>query len=142
MCRAFEAQARQDLENEGCPPCYPPEVDVPLQNPPEKYQAIIEYWKSFAGTAEMALRPQLSNWRAFRAFQLKTRRYYRNISFSKYVDVIQERRQSHNLSGDVRLLLDPEQQSRLGNWIEFQNYHLQRLEDFSKEVGRGKEGVG
>lgn len=37
------------------------------------------------------------------------------------------------MGGDVRLLLDPEQQSRLENWMEFQNYHLKRLERFEKK---------
>lgn len=30
-------------------------------------------------------------------------------------------------------MFDPEKQSRLENWIEFQNYHLERLERFEKK---------
>ena len=41
--RVLEAQARKDLENEGCPPSYPPDLNIPLRNPPEKYEAIISY---------------------------------------------------------------------------------------------------
>lgn len=39
----------------------------------------------------------------------------------------------HNMGGNVRLVLGPEQQSQLENWMEFQNYHLQRLEQFEKK---------
>ncbi|KAI9781670.1 MAG: hypothetical protein M1816_002227 [Peltula sp. TS41687] len=131
--RVFEAQAREELESENCPPCYPAYLDVPLQNPPEKYQAIISYWKSFQGIYEVVLRAQLSDWRKFRYFQRRIRAYYRNQSFSSFVDKVRERRKRHGVGGVVRLLLDPKQQSPLENWMEFQNYHLQRLENFEKE---------
>lgn len=65
-------------------------------------------------------------------FQRKIRAYYRNNSFSSFVDEVRERRRRHGVGGDVRLLLGPEQQSRLENWIEFHNYHLKRLEGFGK----------
>ena len=126
--RVLEAQAREELENEGCPPCYPLDLDIPLRNPPEKYQAIIGYWKSFPGTYEVVLCAQRTNWRKFRAYQLRTRDRYRDKSFTKFVDEVCERRRRHALGGDVRLLLDPKQQSRLENWIEFQNYHLRNHE--------------
>ena len=49
------------------------------------------------------------------------------------MDKVRERRRRHNLNSDVRLLLDPRQQSQLENWMEFQNYHLQQLEKFEEE---------
>ena len=126
--RLLEAQTRTELENEGCPPCYPPYLDIPLRNPPGRYQAIISYWTSFPGTGDVVLCAQLSNWQIFRAFQRKIRRCYRNKPFSNFVNKVRERRRRHALCGDVRLLLDLEQQSPLDNWIEFQNYHLYHLE--------------
>lgn len=63
----------------------------------------------------------------------------RNRPFSNLVDEVRERRQRHGLSGHVRLLLDTEQQSRLDNWIEFQNRHLKRLEQFEKERDKLKQ---
>jgi hypothetical protein len=41
--REIEAKARKTLETEACPPCYPTYLEIPLQKPPEKYQAIISY---------------------------------------------------------------------------------------------------
>lgn len=86
--RVLEAQARKELENEGCPPCYPPDLDIPLRNPPEKYQAIIWYWQSFPGTDDVVLCAQLSDWRKFRTSQGRDRARYRNQPFSNFVDEV------------------------------------------------------
>jgi len=51
----LEAQARQDLESEGCAPCYPARLEVPVRHPPEKYRQIIEYWQSLRSTDDVVL---------------------------------------------------------------------------------------
>lgn len=122
--RVLEAQARQDLESDGCPPCYPPCLDAPVRNPPEEYRQIIEYWQSFSSTDDVVLCAQRSDWRKFRQSQRRLRHRYRNKSFSIFLDEVRERRRAHGLDGNVHLLLDPQQQSRQQNWIEFQDYHL------------------
>ncbi|KAF2817570.1 uncharacterized protein BDZ99DRAFT_457296 [Mytilinidion resinicola] len=132
--RVLEFRARKELEDDGCPPCYPPDLDFPLRNPPKKYQAIIQYWKS---VSDVVLCYQKLDWEKFRRLQAMVR--CRNRPFSKFVDEVRERRQRHGLGGDVRLLLDLERQSRLDNWIEFQNRHLKRLEQFEKERDRLKQ---
>ena len=129
--REMEAEARKTLETEGCPPCYPKYLEVPLREQPEKYQAIISYWKSFLGTGDVVLRAQLSDWKRFRNFQKGVRRYYRHRNFSEFVDQVRQRRRRHGLGGNVCLQLDLEQ-GRLETWIEFQDWHLQRLEGFEK----------
>ena len=131
--RTLEAQARKDLEDEGCPPCYPPDLDIPLQNPPEKYQAIIKYWKSFPGTGEVVLCAQRFDWQKFRTSQRRDRNRYRNKTFSNFVDGVRERRRRHEVGGHIHLLMGPEQQSRLETWMEFQNYHLTGLERLRKK---------
>jgi hypothetical protein len=65
--------------------------------------------------------------------QPRARGRHRNKPFSKFVDEVRERWRRHKVGGDVHLLLDPEQQSRLENWMEFQDYHLKRLEQFEKK---------
>ncbi|KAL8653602.1 MAG: hypothetical protein Q9210_002002 [Variospora velana] len=122
--RVLEAQARQDLESDGCPPCYPPHLDVPVRNPPGEYRQIIEYWQSFSSTDDVVLCAQRSDWRKFRQAQRTLRHRYRNKSFSVFVDEVLGRRRAHSLDDNVHLLLDPQQQSRQQNWIEFQDYHL------------------
>ena len=125
----FEAQARQDLESDGCPPCYPPHLDVPVRNPPEEYRQIIDYWQSFSSTDDVVLCAQMSDWRKIRLAQRRLRYRYRNKSFSIFVDEVRGRRRAHNLDDNLHLLLDRQQQSRQQqsrqqNWIEFQDYHL------------------
>ena len=120
----LEAQARPDLERDDCPPCYPPCLDVPVRNPPEEYRQIIEYWQSFSSTDDVVLCAQRSDWRSFRQSQQRLRLRFRKKPFSTFLDEVRERRQAYGLDGNVYLLLDPQQQSRQQNWIEFQDYHL------------------
>lgn len=137
--RIREAQARQELENEGCPACYPPDLDVPLRHVPEEYQPIVGYWKSFPGTGDVPLCAQRSDWQRFRVFQRMARRGSQDTPFSKFEDQVRERRRRHGLDGVVRLLLQPEQQSRLEQWIEFQNYQLMRLEWLEKDRDKAEQ---
>ncbi|KAL9013831.1 MAG: hypothetical protein Q9173_001498 [Seirophora scorigena] len=122
--RVLEAQARQDLERDGCPPCYPPHLDVPVRNPPEEYEQIIGYWQSFTSTDDVVLGAQRADWEKFRHTQRSLRHRYRNKSFSIFVDEVRARRRAHGLDDNVQLLLDPQLQSRQQTWIEFQDYHL------------------
>lgn len=85
------------------------------------------------------LRAQLSDWERFRGFQRKIRQYYRHKSFSDFEGKVRERRRRHQLGGDVRLRFNQGQQSRLENWIEFQNYHLHIHEGLEKERDDLKE---
>ena len=85
----------------------------------------------------MVLCYQKLDWEKFRKLQARVRS--RNRPFSNFVDEVRERRQRHGLGGDVCLLLDLEKQSRLDNWIEFQNRHLKRLEQFKEERDKLKQ---
>jgi len=55
------------------------------------------------------------------------------------MDKIRDRQWRQKVGGNVCLLLDPEQQSRLENWMEFQYYHLQCFEQFEKEQDKLKK---
>ncbi len=132
-CRMHETQARQDLESDGCPPCYPPHLDVPLRNPPEEYRQIVEYWQSFSSTGDVVLCAQRSDWRGFRESQRGLRYPYQNKPFSMFVDDVRERRRRHRLDDNVELLPDPQQQSREQTWVEFQDYHLRLHESQRKK---------
>ena len=138
--RKFEAQAREDLEKDGCPPCYPPHLVVPLQNPPEEYKPIIDYWQSMRPSSDVLLCEQREDWQNFRAFQARIRR--RHPIISTIIDEVRKRRQSHGLSGDVNLLMDHQQQSRQQNWLEYQWYHLRKHERLEKDRDELIEGEG
>ena len=142
--RVLESEARKELETEGCPPCYPANVDIPLESLPHKDQAIVSYWRSFPGTGDVVLCAQLSDWRKFREYQQRVRHFYENKGLSDYMDRVRERRRRHKLHGDVDFRRDLDQQSRLENWIEFQDYHLRRLEqlDQKRDEWSGKLDAG
>ncbi|KAL8956052.1 MAG: hypothetical protein Q9193_006306, partial [Seirophora villosa] len=131
--RVIEAQARQDLERDGCPPCYPPHIDVPARNPPEEYEQIIGYWQSFTSTDDVVLGAQRADWEKFRHTQRSLRHRYRNKPFSIFVAEVRDRRRAHGLDDNVQLLLDPQLQSRQQTWIEFQDYHLTLHECLGKD---------
>ena len=80
---------------------------------------------------------QRLDWRKFRQSQRRLRHRYRNKSFSIFLDEVRERRRAHRLDDNVHLLLDPQQQSRQLNWIEFQDYHL-KLHEWQ---GKKRDGL-
>lgn len=64
------------------------------------------------------------------------------------MDEVRERRRAHGLNGNVHLLLDPQQQSRQQNWIEFQDYHLKlhewqkkKRDDLQKDLNNTQKGA-
>ncbi len=69
--------------------------------------------------------------------QKKVRRCDRNLN--KFVESVRQRRKKYGLGADFRLLLDLTQQARLENWIDFQDYHLRRLEKLEQERDKFKE---
>lgn len=137
--RQLEAEARKELEDDGCPACYPPDLDIPLQNLHSELQAIVTYWQCRSRDRDTVLRSQVADWRRFRLGQLWARAYFRNKPYSRFVGEVCERRRKYNLGGDVRLLMDPKQQSRLENWMEYQDYHLIRFEELEKEQVKSKQ---
>lgn len=105
-----------------------------MQEVPEKYE-VISYWQSLPGTGHVVLTAQLSDWRKSCDFQKRNRRYYiAQGTFPEFEDRVRDRRRRHGLEGGVCLLPDPEEQSRLQNWIEFQNYHLGLHEDEERKT--------
>ena len=138
-CRVLDAQARKDLENDGCPPCYPPFLKLPIQDPPEEYRSIIDYWEGYAFADGVVLCAQRQDWRNFRLNQERARnRYRREEHFSLFLDRARERRRTHGLDGEVHFLADLHKQSRQQTWIEFEDFHLKRKDRWEEERERLK----
>ncbi|KYG42067.1 hypothetical protein M433DRAFT_7454 [Acidomyces richmondensis BFW] len=142
-----EIQARKELENDGCPPCYPPSMQVPLQEVPEEYQGAVEHWRTYTQWGEIVLPQQLADWRRFRSYQQYVRSYYGEKKFHRYVDRIREVRKSHSLPSDISLFWDPAQQDRLQNWVEFQSWRVRihdeelecKLQEMQRRVDQAQE---
>ncbi|KAI0854540.1 hypothetical protein F4860DRAFT_112058 [Xylaria cubensis] len=131
--RLMEAQARQDLIDDDCPPCYPSHLEIPVRNPPPEYQAIVSYWRSLEGTGDVVLCAQRSDWRRFRDHQTWQRGRYGERKFHRYVARATERRQRYGMPGHVRFLFERERQSQLETWTEYQDYQLIRHEALERE---------
>ena len=135
--RITETKARSQLIEEGCPPCYPVDLDIPtLQQFPEEYAGVIAHWQSIGFATLNPLKSQLNDWERFRGYQKRIRPWMlRNLP--AYKQKILDGRRKHGLEGDVSLQMalqpDPKQQGPLENWIEFQYNHMCKHE--SMEAG-------
>ncbi|KJZ75272.1 hypothetical protein HIM_05466 [Hirsutella minnesotensis 3608] len=127
LSRSLEAKSRNDLENDGCPPCYPPELEFPFRDPPQRYKPIIEYWQSCLRT-DVVLCAQLSKWRQFRRSQTKNRSRFRTKPFADFINQTRQRLQKYNIRIPFTLQADPAKQNRLQNWLEYEDYCLRQLE--------------
>ena len=139
----LEQEARNVLERDGCPPYYPYDSSYYLEkNSPEKYEGINLYWDTYACGEGGVLCTQLQDWRNFRSYQERHRRYYiRRFDFDRYLEIARERRRRHRLVPEVRFHRNPKEQTRLETWVEFQNYHLHYQEEFEKRVEVETQGL-
>jgi hypothetical protein len=128
-----ERKAHDALVKAGGQPSHPVDLGFNVLDSPGQYEDIISYWKRRAGRCLFL--PQLNDWKEFRKYQQEVRHYYipRN-SFPEYQQKVLERRRRHGLQGNIKLCEEPDRESRLQNWTEFQDYNLQILEELEKEL--------
>ena len=134
--RDTENRARKALEDEGCPPCYPPEIVYPCRDPPEQYREVMLYWAISEAGASLptpVLYAQLSDWKRFRAEQAANRHAYRRRPFHEYEAAVRQLREKYGIYGEVHLRPDPILQSQRENWVEFQYYHFRWHDILLKE---------
>lgn len=150
--RVLEAQARRDLEAEGCPPCYPADIELPIVDPPAEFRSIIRYFENDG----VYLCAQLSEWKRFCVNRGRSRSLehegvflrrlpnahaqspsdpsYMRVTFDQYVRGIRRRRERHELPGDVSSIQPLlSQQGCLGNWMEYQDYAIKCLHGFCED---------
>lgn len=147
---AREAEARGRLEEAEIPPCYPPEVELPgaphvdITLVPNELRNIVTYFYAKLGDV---LYTQWVEWEQFRRWQWQQRRRRgkdrSRIELERELESeVRERRRLHGLGEvDVRLRYDWQQQTRLENWIEFQDYQLFRHEKLQEQLVKDKELV-
>lgn len=136
----LENRARDELEKDGCYPCYPAHLELPLDNVPEEYRSIIQYWKAQPGVQCEVLCAQLQDWRRFRAYQARMRRLYGRDRFNRYIERL---RKSMLHAEDFTSPVEGEvaNQSRLQDWVEFGHYHLENLEDLRELFRKAEAGL-
>uniref|UniRef100_A0A093VJM6 Uncharacterized protein n=1 Tax=Talaromyces marneffei PM1 TaxID=1077442 RepID=A0A093VJM6_TALMA len=99
----------------------------------EDIKDILYYWHTRPGGGRFWISKQLDAWRRFRKYQRDIRQGPR-FRIAEYQQQLRRRRKLYGVKGSVRLLVDSNQQSKLCNWVEYQNYHLSHLDDLrSKE---------
>jgi len=69
--------------------------------------------------------PELDQWEKFRAAQ-KVRRVHA-LKFSEYERLVRQYRVKHGFRGPIRLRLEPEQQTALNNWKQYQVFQHGQL---------------
>ncbi|KAI9784909.1 MAG: hypothetical protein M1835_003472 [Candelina submexicana] len=133
-----EREAHEALISDNGRPCYPIELGLDIFKDPGQYKEVFEYWKGELGVGEDTERwiffLQLKRWKKFRQFQQANRRYFVfHNRFSEFQQKVLERRWRHGLDGDVQLLEEQSKQSKLDDWMEYQDYELREYERLEKK---------
>lgn len=85
---------------------------------------------------------QLRKWESFRRIQQGDRRNYVSRGwFHKFLEFVRERRRKHGLDGDVQFREQVAEQSKLDDWMEYQNHKLREYEDFEETLKKVKDGL-
>lgn len=134
-----EGEAHEALVSDSGRPCYPIELGLEVFSDPGQYKDLFSYWQGESGVNEYSLRLifslQLKRWKEFRQFQQKNRRYFVfHRRFPEFQQKVLERRQRHGLDGDVQLLEDRDKQSKLDDWMEYQDYELREYERLEMDL--------
>ncbi|KAL8917666.1 MAG: hypothetical protein Q9172_005747 [Xanthocarpia lactea] len=140
--RSLEQEARENLKADGCPPCLPDDPSFLVHDAPVQYKGIISYWKAFPANHGGVLCAQWKDRKSFRDYQERNRKHYLQVkTLDRLEDRIHERRRKHRLEGAVHLHPDPRQQGQDDTWKEFQDFHLQKLEELEKELQIERENL-
>jgi len=133
-----EREAHEALISDNGRPCYPIELGFDVFKHPGQYKELFEYWRRESGVTEDTARwiffLQLERWKKFRQFQQKNRRYFVfHDRFPEFQQKVLERRRRHGLDGDAQLLEEQNKQSKLDDWMEYQDYELREYEHLEKD---------
>ncbi|MCJ1382857.1 hypothetical protein MMC17_005970 [Xylographa soralifera] len=139
----MEREAHEALLAENGCPCYPIELGFEVFDHPGQYGDIFEYWRgesAFDKQSRLMFTRQLARWMRFREYEQKSRRYFVFHSrFPEFQQNVLERRRRHGLDGDVQLLEKRDEQSKLDDWMEYQDYELRVYEGFEKDLKETQE---
>ena len=131
-----ENEAYHDLTQDGGQPSHRPN-ESGFDYLYEPQTGIIWYWITMSASRECVFRTQHWHWQDFRKHQDWRRwRYWKPEWFERFVQEVREYRQKKGLEGDVILLQDRKEQSRLQDWVEFQYWEYKKADGFVNERER------
>ena len=136
-----EKESHEALVKDKGRPCYPIELGFDVFDNPGQYKEILEYWQEGKSSDRQVFTAQLSDWKYFRRGQQSVRydcRARANL-FHEYVKIARERRRIHGLDGDLQLREDVAEQSKLDDWMEYQNDKLRQYEGLEKKLKKCRE---
>ena len=138
-----ENEAYCDLIQDGWRPSHrPSESNFDFLYEPANHTDIIGYWITVSATRECILQTQRTHWTRFREHQDWRRwRYWKPEWFERFVEEVREYRRKKGLEGDIPLLQDRKEQSRLQDWVEFQYWEYKKADRLIKERERYAEEV-
>ncbi len=137
--REVELKAHEALVSDNGRPCYPIKLGFKVFKDPAQYKDIFEYWQGERGMTYTLCRwifhVQLERWEKFRQFQQKNRNEFGSCEkFAEFRQEILERRRRYGLDGDIQLLKEANEQKRMDEWMEYQDYELQKYEAYEKQL--------
>ncbi|KAI9842955.1 MAG: hypothetical protein M1837_006692 [Sclerophora amabilis] len=139
-----ERDRYNSLVDEGGIPSHPVElVDTVLEEPGE-YKDIVSYWKwgSDGFSTNCLFHSQLKVWRDFRNYQQRVRRYFiQRDRFPEYQQRVCDRRRRNGLEGHVELREEVDKQTRLENWVEYQDSEYMTFERLEKKIEEAYDEV-
>ncbi|KAL8973570.1 MAG: hypothetical protein Q9197_002193 [Variospora fuerteventurae] len=140
-----ESEAYEELVGDNGRPCYPIELGLEVFNNPGQYKEIFGYWQDYeSGAGETTQRwvffRQLKRWKSFRQFQQRNRHYFVfHNRFPEFQQQVLDRRRRHGLDGHVQLLEVHDKQSKLDDWMEYQDYELRTYDCLEKAFKEAQE---
>ncbi|PGH34641.1 hypothetical protein GX50_02531 [[Emmonsia] crescens] len=122
-----------ELIEMGGRPAFPLEIAQSYTNDFGEHEAMVGYWgQAFFG--------QRDRWISFLNFQLKKRRTME--IFTNYQQAVHDHREKEGIEGNIQLLFDEEQQSKVDQWKEFHYYrhrHLPRMRENAEAASKERE---
>ena len=136
-----EHRAYHDLIQDGGQPSHrPDDTGFDIINEPGEYAEIISYWTdNWRDSGRFVFRSQLSRWEDFRGYQDRVRRrFWKPEWFQKQVQFVRRYRQDKGLEGDICMLQNRKEQSRLDDWKEFQFYEYRTADAYMRDMKRAE----
>ncbi|KAL9123851.1 MAG: hypothetical protein Q9217_006760, partial [Psora testacea] len=133
-----EKESYEALVKDNGRPCYPIELGFDVFENPGQYKEILEYWHGESSHG-LVFTKQLRDWESFRQRQQAIRCGYLPDRFHEFLEILRERRRIHGLDGELHLREDVAEQSKLDDWMEYQNNKLREYEGLKKKLKKCQE---